>query len=91
MTSDFVSGLVVVTAVVAAVSGAIGSSVGSRKNAGVEGFWLGFLLGPLGILIVAIAIDNRPQCHLCHGRLDGNRDRKAVEHVLGAPVRLVSS
>jgi len=26
---------------------------------------------PIGILIVAIAFDNRPRCPLCHGRLDG--------------------
>ena len=55
----------------ALVCGIIGCAVGALKNAATGGFWLGFLLGPIGILIVAIAIDNREKCHRCHGRLDG--------------------
>jgi hypothetical protein len=37
------------------VCGGIGSYVaGEKRRSGAEGFWLGFLLGPLGILIEAM-------------------------------------
>ena len=53
----------------AAICGALGYVVGNAKAAGAAGFWLGFLLGPLGI-IVAFAIDQRPKCPKCLGRVE---------------------
>lgn len=52
------------------VFGFLGYAVGSAKNAGNEGFLLGGLFGPLGIL-VTFALDNRNQCGRCGTRLDG--------------------
>lgn len=36
------------------ICGVIGGAVGSGKNMGCAGFLLGLLLGPLGIIIVAV-------------------------------------
>lgn len=48
----------------------LGAVVGSQKNAPVTGFFLGLLLGPLGVLL-AWLIDQRDQCGRCGGRLNG--------------------
>lgn len=37
----------------------IGAVVGSAKGQPGAGFWLGFLLGPIGILIVAVMKDSK--------------------------------
>jgi hypothetical protein len=34
--------------------GVIGGAIGSSKGNGTAGFWLGLLLGPIGILIAAV-------------------------------------
>ena len=47
----------------------LGCVVGTRKNAAAEGLVLGLIFGPLGV-IVTFAIDKRPQCYQCAGRLD---------------------
>lgn len=58
---------VLITAVVCGILGAI---IGSFKNAGDVGGMLGATFGPLGVIGV-LAIDGRPQCPKCGGRLDG--------------------
>jgi hypothetical protein len=52
------------------VMGAIGKVIGKAKDAGNIGFALGFFLGPIGLLIVAIAFDNRPLCPACKSHVD---------------------
>ena len=36
------------------ICGALGLAVGRTRGRGTAGFWLGFLLGPLGIVIVLL-------------------------------------
>ncbi len=57
----------VITAIVCGILGAV---IGSFKNAGDIGGILGATFGPLGVIGV-LAIDGRPQCPKCGGRLDG--------------------
>jgi hypothetical protein len=51
--------------------GLLGALVGAKNNAKGEGFLLGFLLGPLGILIAAF-LDCRRCCPDCGTRLNGD-------------------
>jgi len=53
---------------IAFVSAWIGYAAGSAKEAATEGFFFGLLFGPLGVL-GAFALDNRPQCKTCLGRV----------------------
>ena len=39
--------------------------IGARKGEGLGGFILGVLLGPIGILIVAVSRGNRRECPAC--------------------------
>lgn len=50
--------------------GFIGRAVAAQKDAGTAGFYLGFFLGPLGIVVAAL-IDGRPLCPNCGGRIQG--------------------
>ena len=52
------------------ICGIIGSVIGSQKEAAGKGFWLGLLLGPIGIAI-ALGVDSRPCCPNCGTRLNG--------------------
>lgn len=64
---------VLVLAVLAGVLAACGVGgwiVGRSKEKAVEGALLGAMLGPLGVLAAA-ALDGRPQCPECRGRLPG--------------------
>jgi hypothetical protein len=36
------------------VCGCIGAVLGDKKNRGMAGFWLGFLLGPIGVLVLVL-------------------------------------
>ena len=45
--------------------GLIGAAVGSSKNLGLWGFVVGFLLGPIGLLIVVLSSGNRIPCPFC--------------------------
>jgi Double zinc ribbon len=50
---------------------AVGAAiVGNSRQAALAGFVLGLFLGPLGI-VAAFALDGRPCCPHCAGRLDG--------------------
>jgi hypothetical protein len=49
--------------------GFLGRLVGNAKNAGNLGAVLGALFGHLGV-IVAFALDNRPKCPNCMGRIE---------------------
>jgi hypothetical protein len=46
------------------ICGIIGTVIGSFRNAGGTGFLLGFLLGPLGVLLV-LMVEGRPKCPHC--------------------------
>lgn len=48
----------------------VGAFVGAAKQSPAAGFFLGLLLGPLGVL-AAFALDGRRQCPRCHGRISG--------------------
>ena len=50
--------------------GILGAVVGSGKQSTAEGGFLGLIFGPLGV-IAAFALDNRPKCPACGGRLNG--------------------
>jgi uncharacterized membrane protein YeaQ/YmgE (transglycosylase-associated protein family) len=51
------------------VCGIVAGIIGSAKNAGVQGFILGVMLGPLGIL-AAFAVDGRMNCSQCGTKLN---------------------
>lgn len=36
------------------IFGAVGAAVGSTKGHRAAGFWLGFLLGPIGVLVAVL-------------------------------------
>jgi len=44
----------VVTVVTSLVLGLVGSWIGSKKDMGTAGFLLGFFLGPVGLVIIAV-------------------------------------
>ncbi len=56
--------------ITAVVCGILGGVIGSFKKAGDIGVLLGAAFGPLGVIGV-LAIDGRPECPRCGGRLDG--------------------
>jgi ssDNA-binding Zn-finger/Zn-ribbon topoisomerase 1 len=49
--------------------GYIGKKIANQKEAGDTGFWLGVLLGPIGIAI-ALGLDDRSCCPTCGTRLN---------------------
>lgn len=51
------------------ICGVLGGIVGSAKHSAGAGFLLGFLFGPVGVLIT-LALDGRPKCHACKSRID---------------------
>lgn len=52
-------------AIIWIICGIIGAIIGSRKGSGCAGVALGFLLGPLGIIIVLVMRGNRKACPHC--------------------------
>ena len=52
-----------------AVSALIGRLVGQTKNKPVRGAIAGFLLGPLGWLLIAVSGDEHPKCPHCRGNV----------------------
>jgi hypothetical protein len=63
------TGIVFFCAVGWIICGFLGGLVGNAKNAAGSGAVLGFLFGPLGVL-VAFAVDGRPECPYCKGRIE---------------------
>ncbi len=55
----------------ALMCGFLGAVVAARNDAPGLGFLMGLLFGPIGV-IVAFALDGRPKCAKCAGRLDPN-------------------
>jgi hypothetical protein len=49
----------------------IGRSVGRPKNAEIQGWFLGFLLGPVGVVVTAM-LDRRPNCPHCGDQINGH-------------------
>lgn len=45
--------------------GAIGAAIGERKGIGGQGFAAGALLGPIGVLLVAVSSGNQVKCRHC--------------------------
>ena len=54
----------------AVVGAVIGGLIGMIRGRADEGAILGFLLGPIGWLIVLVGKDARPKCPLCRGTLE---------------------
>ena len=52
------------------ICGIIGAMIGSSKGARGTGFWLGFLLGPIGVIIAVMMKGNGPKCHFCKEELN---------------------
>ena len=61
--------LLLALALSACTFGYVGFLIGGQKNAARDGFWLGTLLGPFG-LIAAFFVDRRPRCCNCGGPID---------------------
>jgi len=59
--------IVLCSAVIFAI---LGYSIGEKREAADVGVFLGFFLGPIGLLATA-CLDNRPICPNCGGRLNG--------------------
>lgn len=47
------------------ICGIVAGMIGSGKGQGCFGFIIGFLLGPIGIIIALISKGNRKQCPYC--------------------------
>ena len=47
--------------------GIIGWAIGQRRERGAAGFWVGFVLGPIGWVIACFLEDGRPKCRQCLG------------------------
>lgn len=47
------------------VCGIIAALIGSKKGEGALGFFVGFIFGPIGILITILSRGNRQQCKNC--------------------------
>jgi hypothetical protein len=62
--------VLLVAAVWCGGSAILGGVIGSAKDSSGPGALLGLIFGPLG-LIAAYSLDNRPQCPMCGGRLNG--------------------
>jgi len=50
--------------------GALGAAIGEKKGIGGQGFAVGVLLGPLGVLFVLAASGNRVRCPSCREFID---------------------
>lgn len=50
---------------IAIIHGAIGSAIGSLKRRSLAGLLFGFLLGPIGWLLILVGPDRRPKCRRC--------------------------
>lgn len=67
------------------VCGVAGAIIASRHNSGVAGFFLGILLGPIGV-IAAFALDGRRKCPQCASRMnDGAKVCPQCRSALSAP------
>ena len=67
---DYIPLLLCIWGAVGIVCGVIGCLLGMSKDAGELGFILGFLLGPIGIIVSAFA-DGRTPCPHCGTKLNG--------------------
>ena len=47
----------------------IGALIGQRKQRAVAGAFFGFLLGPLGWLMIALGPSMKPKCPHCRGEI----------------------
>jgi hypothetical protein len=63
---ETIVGILIIGAVCCAICGGI---VGARNDAYHGGMILGLLFGPVGVL-AAFALDSRPSCPHCGGRID---------------------
>lgn len=56
------------------VCGIVGGTIASQKEAELKGFWLGLLLGPIGIALSLVA-DSRPCCPTCGARINSRPEQ----------------
>ena len=52
------------------ICGLIAGMIGSSKGSGCSAFFVGFLLGPFGIIIALIMSGNRIKCPYCRKEID---------------------
>lgn len=57
------------------ISAVVGYLLGDRKGKPIRGAILGFLLGPLGWLLVLISPDDSPTCPYCKGKVVAGASR----------------
>lgn len=50
--------------------GIVGALIGDRRGHGVQGFFAGFFLGPLGWLLAYCANDDRERCDACRSVIE---------------------
>lgn len=55
--------------------GLFGRMIGRNKSADRLGFWLGALLGPVGLILAAVAIDGRKKCPVCRERVNESAEK----------------
>ena len=53
-----------------AICCAVGALIGKSKGKQALGGFLGFLLGPIGWLIIALQSSNKPKCKDCKGEVE---------------------
>lgn len=68
--NDLFPVLFVVAFGIAVAFGLVGAGIATPKGCVKAGFLFGFLLGPIGLLIVALALDGRKLCPLCRERVN---------------------
>ena len=54
----------------AALGAVVGGLLGKAKGKQGEGLVLGFLLGPIGWLLISVDYDSRPKCPFCRSSVD---------------------
>ena len=69
-------GLIVISLVAGVlIWGPIGYSMASKKRRGTEGYWMGALLGVIGLCLIGTLEDYSPRCPECLGRIEDNARR----------------
>jgi hypothetical protein len=52
------------------IFGLISGAIGSRKGATISGFFVGLLLGPIGIIVTLVSKGDRVKCEHCKEYID---------------------
>ncbi len=62
--------MLIYSLLIACVFAFVGMNIGSARNMAVPGFLLGFLLGPIGLVITCM-LDGRATCPKCRRKIKG--------------------